>query len=184
MKKHRKKITILVFTACVFLAGLLLNLKVTSRQGVNCEVRTVRQPLYIKIMDFYLRHYHYQETAKEITKGVSSPQEKVFRIFRWVHENIRPVPEGFPVIDDHAWHIIIRGCGTNDQASDVFSTLCNYSGQPATFSFLRNNNRTVQITLSYVRLDNAWRVFDPCRGVYFQNRAGGLASIPELKKGD
>ena len=71
-------------------------------------------------------------------------------IFIWTCENIRKQPDGLPVIDDHVWHIIIRGYGEPDQSSDVFTTLCNYAGIRAFYalaSYAGSKNLTTSFFL-------------------------------------
>lgn len=158
-----------------------LNLRVTYYQGINYRVAQKTTPLYLKIVDFFSRHYHYKELVKDIVRGCKGEEEKVFAIFGWTKENIRRVPEGFPVVDDHIWNIIVRGYGTNDQFQDVFTALCNYARVDAFFSIIRSKDRNSLFAISFVKLDKKWRVFDPYNGIYFKNKEGNIASIDDIK---
>jgi hypothetical protein len=181
----RKNIYLLLGLAFLIAAIFLLNMEVTYRQGVDYKVGLVRIPLYLKITDFFDRSFNYQALVNRIVNRGDSESMRAVKILTWVDANIKPVPGGFPVIDDHVWNIIVRGYGTADQQSDVFATLCNYAGIEAFFSNLpAQGNPERLITLSFLKIDNEWRVFDPACGAYFRNRNGQLAFISELKNGD
>ena len=166
------------------LAGLALAAALwtpaTTRQGVDFELRTVRQPLFLKAMDFVDRHFHYRTLAREITQGASTDEERVRRIFEWTHEHIRPVPGNLPIVDDHIWHIIIRGYGTEDQANDVFATLCVYAGVPAFWTWLPGPGVELGLVLSFVTLDGRQIPLDPYHGRIFTKLDGSLADREDL----
>jgi len=181
-----KKKLIIFIVAVVTLLGLffVLNIEVTTKQGVNYVLRPVKIPLYLKVLNFFDRHYNYAELAKRIVKDVESDREKVFKIFYWVKENIKEQPDNLPVIDDHVWHIIVRGYGVPDQYSDVFTTLCNYVGVDAFFLWVFTKDKKEKMPLSFVKLDNEWRVFDPYNQIYFNNKEGDLISITDIRSGE
>lgn len=162
----------------------VLNIKVTTRQGINYQWQTIEIPLYLKTLDFFDRHYNYKWTIERITANLKTEEEKVLQIFKWTHENIKKVPEGYPIVDDHVWHIIIRGYGEDEQFSDVFTTLCNYAGMNAFFTLVYTEDRGSRMPLSFVNIEGRWSVFDPYNGVYFKNKKGQQASIEEIIKGD
>lgn len=182
MKKKSSKALIVIFIFMLFAA--LLNIKVTTRQGVDFQVSIIKLPLYLKVLDFFDRHYSYKELVKRIINDAYTDEERVMRIFAWTHQNIKRVPEGFPVIDDHVWHIIIRGYGTDDQASDVFVTLCNYSGTDAFYSLVYKSDNSRAIPLAFVKLRNKWHIFDPFNGVYFIDPRDKMVSIEEVLAGN
>jgi hypothetical protein len=158
----------------------ILNIKVTTQQGINYEVQTIEIPLYLKVLDFFDRHYNYKWTFERIIGDSKTEKEKALKIFKWTYENIKKTPEGYPVIDDHVWHIIVRGYGEVDQSADVFTTICNYADVDAFFYIVYDENRTSATTLSLVKLDGRWCVFDPYNGVYFKNKEGILAKIEDI----
>ncbi len=162
----------------------ILNVKVTTRQGINYQWQTIEIPLYLKILDFFDRHYNYKWTVERIIRDSKADKEKVMKIFKWTYENIKMTPKGYPVIDDHVWHIIVRGYGVDDQFSDVFTTLCNYACIDAFYSWVYTENRNSRIPLSFVKVNEKWNVFDPYNGVYFKNQKGELASVEEIIKED
>ncbi|MEW6008508.1 MAG: transglutaminase domain-containing protein [Candidatus Omnitrophota bacterium] len=184
MKLNKFSLVLASIVVLCFFIFMLLNIKVSTRQGINYEWHNISMPLYLKLIDFFDRHYNYQELVKRIIKGKKTDQERVLRLFEWTHENIKKVPYAFPIIDDHVWNIIVRGYGTNDQSSDVFTTLCNYAGIDAFFTFVQSEDFTKRIPLSFVKLEKKWYVFDPYNGVYFKNKDQYFASIEQIKNGN
>lgn len=170
-------VTIFLFSVIIF----FLNIRVTTRRGVDYQLQSVEIPLYLKILDFYDRHYNYKELVKNILKDVRGEQECAMRLFAWTFANIRKNTAGLPVLDDHVWNIIIRGYGASDQSCDVFTTLCNYAGLRAFFSYASSREQTDKIPLSFVYLDKKWRVFDPYNGVYFQDKQGNFADMVSIR---
>ncbi len=123
------------------------------------------------------------DLVRKITEDLKNDEERVLKIFEWTYRNIKEQPSSLPIIDDHVWHIIVRGYGVHDQYSDVFSTLCNYAGVDAFFTKVLTKDAKQGIILSFVKTENKWRVFDPYRGVYFKDRNGKMADAEELKNG-
>lgn len=181
----RKKILKLTFWICViFSIIILLNISVTTNKGVNFKIYTIKLPLYLKLLDFFDRHYNYKALVVKIIDKAKTDEEKVLKIFIWTHQHIKPQPKELPVIDDHAWNIIIRGYGADDQSADVFTTLCNYAGIDAFYNLVFTQNRNFCIPLSFVKMGKIWVTFDPYNGAYFKNRQGNMAGIEEIIKGD
>lgn len=183
--KMKKALSIILVTAFGLAALLVvLNIPVNIKRGVNFQVTCVRLPLYLKILDFMDRHYNYKLLLNDIIDADDNPHDRVMKIFNWTGENIRQQPQSLPVVDDHAWYIIIRGYGTNDQSNDVFTTLCNYAGIDAFFDFIYSKDKGNVLPLSFAKLNNSWSVFDSYNGVYFINKKGGLACLEDIKKKD
>jgi len=177
--KSRIFIVVLII-AC--LGGiLLLNSQITTQKCINYKCQQIKIPLYLKLLNFFDRHFNYKLLAREITAGSESEEQKAIDIFNWVTANIRAAPEGFPIIDDHIWNIIIRGYGASDQQNDVFSTLCNYAGLDALYLWVSTSDEKSKIPLSLVKIGGEWNVFDPFNSVYFSNQDGSLAGINDLK---
>ena len=158
----------------------LANCEVTTRQGVNFEVSTHRLPLYRKALEFVDRAAQYRQIASEITRGATSDRERAIRVFDWTIKHIRPTPAGWPVVDDHILHIIIRGHGLNDQRSDVFAMLATSAGLPAFWQKVRGPGTGDGLILTFVRVDGRWAVADVANGFLFRNRGGDLATAEEL----
>ncbi len=180
MKKILRSIALIVSVVIIGMA--FLNINVTTRQGVNYVVYTKKIPLYLKILDFYDRHYNYAWLVGRVVGAQKDKAKKTMQLLKWTTENIAKQPKELKVIDDHVWHIIVRGYGVDDQLQDVFCTLCNYAGVDAFFDKVRGDNRIT--TLSFVRLNGEWHVFDAASGTYFLNKDGGIASIKDLSEKD
>lgn len=176
-KIYRLLIPILLIAAILF----FLNISATTRQGINYRVKTIKIPLYLKILDFFDRHYNYQQVVKNIINGAVSDEERVMRLFNWTYTNIRIIPPGFPVVDDHVWYIIVRGYGAEDQFHDVFTTLCNYARINAFFSKIYSHDKKEFVIFSFAKILGKWYIFDPYHGVYFRDNGGRLAGIHKLK---
>ncbi len=177
----KKPLTSFLTIIIVIILILVLNINVTTRQGINYQWHTIKLPFYLKILDFFDRHYNYKQLVKVITRDAKTDQDRVMKLFEWTHNNIRKTPEGFPVIDDHVWSIIIRGYGASDQSCDVLATLCNYADIKSFYLLVRAPEQKKTIPLTFVKLSMNWYVFDPYRGAYFKNPEDGLADIDFLK---
>jgi len=171
---------IFIFAALVII--LFLNTDVTTRQGVDYQWKSIKIPLYLKILDFFDRHYNYKRLTEDIIKDSHSDREKVMLILQWTNENIRRVPNGYPIVDDHVWHIIVRGYGARDQSNDVFSTLCNYAGLDALY--VRTGSDGSYIPISLVKFADGWKVFDSYNGIYFVDSDDSFASFSDIASGD
>ncbi len=181
----RKALYLTIFVILFILASVfILNIEVTTRQGVDNTVSTLKIPLYLKILDFYDRHFNYKWLAYKITVGKTTEEDKVIAIFNWTIENIHHQPPELKTVDDHVWHIIVRGYGEHDQFSDVFTTLCNYAGIDAFFMRFFNENRTSQIPFAVVKMKEKWYLFDPYNGASFVTKNGSLASVEDIAKQD
>ena len=85
----RRKLIILSATLLLTLAtGAILNIKVYTSQGINYRVSNIELPLYLKMLNFFDRHFNYMWLAKHVTQNLDTKQEKVFKLFQWTHETI------------------------------------------------------------------------------------------------
>ncbi len=176
MKKRYLIPTIIIL---LFLCSIaLLNKKVTIHHGADHKVSRITMPLYLKVLNFYDRHYNYKWLAKQITGHLDTREDKILRLFHWTYETIKRQPEGFPIMDSHPWDVYVRGYGCVDNIHDLFSTLCNYIGTDAFFIVLKDID--TEMMLSFVWIKRGWVAFDPYRGIYFKNHTGGLATIEEI----
>src|SRR3989338_2995812 len=164
----------IIFGAC----SIILNIPLTTSQGINFRVKTIKIPLYIKLIEFVDRDYNYKILARDIIGNRAGDEGRALAIFDWVKTNIHDMPTGFDVIDDHVLNIIIRRYGTYDQMADVFTTLCVYAGVPAFWRVEKVNAE--RIALSYVKLGGRWRVFDIYRGIIFRNNKKEIASVEDI----
>jgi hypothetical protein len=151
----------------------------TSRfVGVNFVVTQQRLPLWVKAMEFIDRDRNMAETSRAILGGIDGDEARAAAALAWTRANIRNVPAGFPILDDHIWHVVIRGYGQSDQQADVFTTLLAYAGVPAYWTLI--GDQPEEIPISYVRIRDRWRVYDVHRGLVFRNTGGELATPEEL----
>ena len=178
----RNKILFLSFLLLLFFAmAAVLNTKSITKQGINYHVSAIEIPLYLKVLNFYDRHYNYKWLAKRITKSLETKEEKVFRLFQWTYETIQPQPKSLPVMDDHVWNVYVRGYGVSDNFHDLFTTLCNYVGVDGFFFWVKAKD-SGHIGMSFVKLEKGWVLFDPFRGGYFVNKLGSRATIEEINQ--
>jgi hypothetical protein len=177
--KNIKIVLLLFILAVAFIA--IANLEVETQQGINYKWKAIKIPLGLKALNFLDRHYNYKFLVKNIIRGAKTDEEKALSIFNWTHANLKKDIKGLPIIDDHVWYTIVRGYGASDQFSDVFVTLCNYSGLSAFYGIVYNKNKDSNLSLSFVKINGKWFVFDPYSGVYFKNKANNLADIEDLK---
>jgi hypothetical protein len=179
----RKTILISSITLILFLSvSSLLNMKVTTGQGINYKVSKMELPLYLKLLNFYGRHFNYKWLTRNITDHLKTKEEKIFRLFQWTHETIRKQPNDLPIMDDHVWNVYVRGYGVNDNFHDLFTTLCNYALADGFSLPIHIENSTKKIYLSFISIERGWVVFDPYHGIYFENKIGSWATISEIKK--
>ena len=182
-----RKIFSPVFLAFLLLTSslaLFLNTSVTTKKGNNYIITKTELPLYLKLLGFFDRHFNYQLLVKQIAGHLKTPEEKVFKLFQWTYETIRPQPKSLPIMDSHVWDVYIRGYGVSDNFHDLFSTLCNYSGVDAFFERLMFEDSRKHIDITFVKFRRGWVVFDPFNGAYFENRNGNWATTEEIRGGD
>ena len=167
------------------IAGVLLALVVTVASwptsrlvGINFVVTTETLPLWIKAVDFIDRDLNVARTAQAVMNQESDDAAKAAAALAWTRANIRPQPPSLPVVDDHIWHVIIRGYGLDDQRADVFTTLLVYAGVPAYWMLIGGSGQ--ELALSYVRIRDAWRVYEVTNGVVFRHGNGELATPDDL----
>jgi hypothetical protein len=150
----------------------------TTRRGVDFVVTSERVPLWVKGLGFLVRDANYEALAHAVTAGAATDEARALAALAWTRANVRDVPPGFPVVDDHIWHIVVRGYGAADQQADVFTTLATYAGVPAYWQFREVGSG--RLTVSLVRLGGRWRVLDVHHGFVFRTPDGGLATVEAL----
>lgn len=166
-----------IFVALILIASIL-NIKVSTKQGIDYNVHAIEMPLYLKIMDFVDRHYNYKNIVANILGSTKNDNAKVVSIFNWVISNMHKTFGELPVIDDHPLNILIRGYGTQDQFEDIFTLLCNYAGQEAFFKLFKNSSGGVYF-ISFVKIDGKWCPLSAFGGVY-AIKNGVIASVDDI----
>ncbi len=166
--------------AGVAATGAVLAWPVTTRQGIDYDVSAYRLPLYVKAAEFVSRSARYGQLAGAITSGATSDEARALAVFEWTGRNVRDVPSGFPVVDDHILSIITRGYGVGDQIADVFATLTTYAGVPAFWARVPSNLEQPGVILTFVAIEGQWRVFDAFHRIAYRTRAGTLATLADI----
>lgn len=168
---------VLALTAC----WAALQWPVTTRQGIDGHVSTQTIPLSIKLVRFWYRDLEYRALTRSITRGLSDDEAKLLALFDWVRAHVhRGTPPALAVVDDHVWHIIVRGYGEPDQLADVLATLCAYAGLPAQAVAVGPPGQGLIHSLTMVRLDDRWYPVDAYYGVLPREPGGRLLSRDEL----
>jgi len=179
MKRYFRTI-VPVFLLLVAL-GVFFNLETSIQQCVDYRCQSVRMPLYLKMLDFFDRHFNYAHLVRGIIKGAKTEEERVMRIFAWTDKYIKEAPPGLPVMDDHVWYTIVRGYGVGDQFQDVFTTLCNYAGVDAFFQPVYTKDFKQKIPLSFVKINKRWYLFDAYNSAFFTDTHGKITDIEGMK---
>jgi len=154
------KKTIILFLSIAIAVFAIANIPVITRQGVSGLVTEKKIPLYIKACSFLDRDYQYRNLSRRITKGTRSGKEKLAAIYAWTITNIKELPSGFDVIDDHIWSTVVRRYGTPDQKAEVFTALCSYAGYESFKARLSIEGITERLILSFVKVGEDWHIFD------------------------
>ena len=169
--------TLLVLAGC----WGLLHWPVHTRQGVDYQLVERTIPLYVKLGRFLYRDLEYRVLVREITRGIAGEEGKALALYDWVRTHVHHgIPKGMPVVDDHVWHIIVRGYGTPDQLADVLATLCAYGGLPADVVGLGPPGRRPVHAVTMVRIGGAWHPLDPYYGVVVRSGPQRVASREEI----
>lgn len=169
-------------TAGAALALLLIaNLPTSTSVGGDFVVTTHQIPLYEKAIAFVDRDIQLRRISGTAVAGSASEGDRVERLLRWAHDNVRPQPASLPVVDDHIWNIIVRGYGNADQAADVFATLAGYQGIPATLIFPRRADGSPVYAVAYAYVGGGWRVYDVRGGFALRMPDGRLATVDEAR---
>ena len=159
---------------------VIANWPVATRYGVNWSWSAKRIPLYEKAINFLSRDLQTRRLAREVAGQAATDEERLLRLFHWVNEQVRPVPSGFPIVDDHVWNILVRGYGAPDQRAEAFAVLASYAGFPATAVCVQQPAIKGGTCLTVVQHQGRRLVFDVHFGVVFRNEQGALASIEDL----
>ena len=108
-------------------------------------------------------------------------KKKILRLFRWTVENIKPVPKGLPVVDDHPLNIIIRGYGAEDQQAEVLALLASYAGYPTGVQRIKLEGGSAELRITLTKMGHRLFVFDVARKILYQNTSGHLIDLQHLR---
>lgn len=176
-RRHWRKIGVV---SALVLSVALAVLPTTTRAGIDYVVYVETEPLYAKAVSFVARDVQMRAVASKAAAGAATDEERALLLLEWTHLNVQPQPSHLRVIDDHPYHIVVRGYGTHDQAADVFATLAAYMGIPATTLFARPTGGGAY-AFAVALIDGDWRLFDPREDRAFRDREGHLATLTELR---
>ena len=173
----RRLVVTLVVVELVLAAALALATSTAvSLQGVDYRITARPLPLYVKAIDFVHRHEHYRLLAREITAGLTGDRERADAVLAWTRREIRPIPDGFPIVDDHVLDIIVRRYGSLDQQADVCAVLLTYAGVPAYWTSVKRGPKPGLYV--YTRIDGQWMLAAVGSGGGFTVPPDGLAPVP------
>ena len=135
-----KKKIIYIFVCIIILTILIIaNIKTTRTIGINYKVEVYNIPIYLKVLDFYDRHYNYKNLVKIINKNIHNEEDIIINTTKWIKNNIRKISKDIDVVDYHPLTIVERRLGTQDQFSDLLSVLLIYSNIDSFFIHKHNN---------------------------------------------
>jgi len=137
------------------------------------------------IISSKLRYYLYKEIgyqylADKISKGAKSDEEKVLRIFSYIHDNLNAV--GGQVVDKDTWNDLVRGIAWCDQQSWDFATLLSKENISARFVMLKDKEGVSPHTIAEVFLGGKWIALDPLYGLVFRKDNGNLVTLEEISR--
>ena len=179
MMRNRK--FIFLFVLILFLTIFFIATKETTRSiGINDKVTEYQIPIYLKILDFYDRHYNYKYLVKNINKNINNEKDIILNTTKWVKNNIKKIPKGVDIVDHHTLTIFERRLGTDDQFSDLLSVLLVYSNID---SFFISKFNKIWHPLTFFKFNDYWSIIDPYYGVFFTNDKRLFASIEDIKNG-
>jgi hypothetical protein len=174
-----KNINFLFILTLLLLIIILLNKDTTRTISINYKVTEYSIPIHLKINDFFNRHFNYKYLVNQINPNSNNSKDFILNTAKWVNQNIKKIPEGVDVIDNHPLTIIQRRLGAQDQFNDILSVFLIYLDIDS-FFISKLDNTTHPLTL--FKVNNYWSLLDPYYGIYFINEKENFASIEELKK--
>ena len=174
-----KKKYIFLFSLILILIMFLIANKETTRSiGINYKVTEYKIPIYLKILDFYDRHYNYRYLVRSINKDINNKKDIIINTTKWIKKNIKKIPVGVDIIDHHALTTFERRLGKEDQFSDLLSVLLVYANID---SFFIHSFNKYKHPLTFFKFNNYWSIIDPYYGVFFTNKENIFASIEDIK---
>jgi len=156
---------------------------VTTRVGVDYQWVTKSVPLGEKLLNFLSRDLQTRRLVREIVSGASSDEDRLVRMFSWITDHVRPIPGGFPVIDDHPLHIILRGYGTPEQMAEALILLAEYAGFRGQVGRLEcQAHEPRYLYAATVTLGEQTYLGDPGNHILFRDEPGRLAGVDQLMR--
>ena len=177
-----KRKFIFIFVLILFVTiFVIVNKEISRSIGINFKVTEYQIPIYLKILDFYNRHYNYKYLVKNINKNINNEKDIILNTTKWIKNNIKKIPKGVDIVDSHTLTIIERRLGTHDQFSDLLSVLLVYANID---SFFITKLNKIFHPLTFFKFNDYWSIIDPYYGVFFTNNKRLFASIEDIKNGN
>lgn len=164
--------------AAAVLLGVLGSWPTRTRWGVDYVYYSQDLPLFQKAIDFASRDFQTRRLLERIDGSGLSDSATARALFVWTRENVRDVPDGMPIVDDHVFNILVRGYGAPDQQAEAFALLTAYSDLPSSSGLIEVEGAGYLLTL--VEISGEWHPFDVPNGLVFTTRDDELASLPLL----
>lgn len=168
----------IIFFFIIILFFFLLNKETTRKIGINYDIIEYKIPYYLKINDFFNRHFNYKYLVKTINENQINKKNIIINTTKWVNHNIRKIPEGVEIVDHHPLTIVQRRLGVHDQFNDILSVFLIYLSID---SFFIKNFEDIYHPLTFFKINNYWSVIDPYYGVYFIDNNRKFSSLENLR---
>ncbi len=165
----------------LLLALLVGQIPTTGLEGVDDRMIVHRMPLWEKAARFYIRHREFQQWAEEAAGGETDPQRRVLRLLEWTRNQVKPIPPGLPLVDDHISHIVLRHYGNDGQLSEVFTALATYTGNEGRWEAYSPPGASARAALCFIESNGKWWVLDVWNGGWFETPSGQVATIEDFK---
>lgn len=167
-------------------AGLLLflvgQIPTIGLEAVDDRMIVHRMPLWEKAAKFYIRHREFRQWAEEAAGGETDPQRRVLRLLEWTRSQVKPIPQGQPLVDDHISHIVLRHYGNDGQLAEVFTALAAYTGNEGRWWEASSPpGASARAILCFIESGGKWWVLDVWNGGWFETESGQIATIEDFK---
>ena len=164
----------------LLLALLVGQIPTTGLEAVDDRMVVHEMPLWEKAVKFYLRDKEFRLWAEEAAGGETDPQRRVLRLMEWTRNQVKPIPQGQPLVDDHISHIVLRHYGNGGQLSEVFTALTTYTGNEGRWEAYRPSGASERVSLCFIEVEGKWRVLDVWNGGWFETPSGQIAAIEDF----
>lgn len=168
--------------SAALLVALVGQIPTTGLEGVDDRMIVHRMPLWEKATKFYLRHREFQRWAEEAAGGEPDPQRRVLRLMEWTRSQVKPIPSGLPLVDDHISHVVLRHYGNDGQLAEVFTALATYTGHEGRWwEGVPPPGASARAILCFIESGDKWWVLDVWNGGWFETPSGQIATIEDFK---
>ena len=103
---NKKFLITFFFVFFLLIFFFLLNKETTGKISINYKVDEYKIPVYLKLTDFFERHFEYKYLVKKINFEHGKKKDIILITSIWLNLNIKKIPKGVDVIDYHPLTII------------------------------------------------------------------------------